>query len=261
LLYNDADIEQLNKNLEQNSPSVKEIQQVYHYLGNYFQLAYGAGERLVYNFDLGDFCKRYQLEVLKTLSALKILERQEHIALSESVYLPSRLKILADTETLYKFQIAQPSYDGLIKTLLRSYGGLFEQFVAIKESELSKRANLSTHEVRQMLEKMQELELLSYSAQTDQPQLQLGMYPVDDPQAVRGPRPDVSYTQSGTNGLQILLTDSTAPNGFGYPSQGSRDIQWGWNPVGGARAFDTALTPNYLAMAAQVGTVTIQIGV
>jgi len=172
LLYNDADIEQLNKNLEQNSPSVKEIQQVYHYLGNYFQLAYGAGEGLVYDFDLGDFCKRYQLEVLKTLSALKILEREEHIALSESVYLPSRLKILADTETLYKFQIAQPSYDGLIKTLLRSYGGLFEQFVAIKESELSKRANLSTHEVGQMLEKMQELELLSYSAQTDQPQLQ-----------------------------------------------------------------------------------------
>ncbi len=172
LLYNDADIEQLNKNLEQNSPSVKEIQQVYHYLGNYFQLAYGAGEGLVYDFDLGDFCKRYQLEVLKTLSALKILEREEHIALSESVYLPSRLKILADTETLYKFQIAQPSYDGLIKTLLRSYGGLFEQFVAIKESELSKRANLSTNEVRRMLEKMQELSLLSYSAQTDQPQLQ-----------------------------------------------------------------------------------------
>ena len=95
----------------------------------------------------------------------------------------------------------------------------------------------------------------------DQPQLQLGMYPVDDPQAVREPRPDVSYTQSGTTGLQILLTDSTTVNGFGYPSQGSRDIQWGWNPVGGAKGFDTALTPNYLALAAQIGTVTIQIGV
>lgn len=94
----------------------------------------------------------------------------------------------------------------------------------------------------------------------DQPQLQLGMYPVDDPQAVREPRPDVSYTQSGTTGLQILLTDSTTVNGFGYPSQGSRDIQWGWNPVGGASGFDSALTPNYLLLAAQIGTVTIQIG-
>ncbi len=94
----------------------------------------------------------------------------------------------------------------------------------------------------------------------DQPQLQLGMYPVDDPQAVREPRPDVSYTQSGTSGLQILLTDSTTVNGFGFPSQGSRDIQWGWNPVGGAQYFDTALTPNYLLLGVQIGTVTIQIG-
>lgn len=94
----------------------------------------------------------------------------------------------------------------------------------------------------------------------DQPQLQLGMYPVDDPQAVREPRPDVSYTQSGTNGLQILLTNSTTVNGFGFPNQGSRDIQWGWNPVGGARGFDAALTPNYLLLGVQIGTVTIQIG-
>jgi hypothetical protein len=94
----------------------------------------------------------------------------------------------------------------------------------------------------------------------DQPQLQLGMYPVDDPQAVREPRPDVSYTQSGTNGLQILLTNSTAVDGFGFPSQGSRDIQWGWNPVGGASSFDSALTPNYLVLYAEVGTVTVQIG-
>jgi len=91
----------------------------------------------------------------------------------------------------------------------------------------------------------------------DQPQLQLGMYPVDDPQAVREPRPDVSYTQAGTSGLQILRTNSTAPNGFGFPTQGSRDIQWGWYPVGGASNFDVALTPNYLVATTNVGTVTI----
>ena len=45
-----------------------------------------------------------------------------------------------------------------------------------------------------------------------------------------------------------------------FPTGGSRDIQWGWNPVGGSRLFDAGLTPNYLALAAQVGTVTIQIG-
>ena len=91
----------------------------------------------------------------------------------------------------------------------------------------------------------------------DQPQLQLGMYPVDDPQAVREPRPDVSYQASGTSGLQILLTNSTAPDGFGYPEGGSRVFQWGWYPVGGASNFDVALTPNYLVATTNVGTVTI----
>jgi len=86
----------------------------------------------------------------------------------------------------------------------------------------------------------------------DQPQLQLGMYPVDDPQAVREPRPDVSYQASGTSGLQILLTDSNAPNGFGYPEGGSRVFQWGWNPVGGASQFDAALTPNYLVLNVEI---------
>ena len=91
----------------------------------------------------------------------------------------------------------------------------------------------------------------------DQPQLLLGMYPVNDPQAVRDPRPDVSYQVSGQSGLQILLTNSTAQEGFGYPEQGSRVFQWGYNPVGGARGFDTLLTPNNLVLAVELGTVTV----
>jgi hypothetical protein len=90
----------------------------------------------------------------------------------------------------------------------------------------------------------------------DHPQLQLGMYPVNDPQAIREPRPDLSYEVSGTSGLQELLTDSTSPLGIGYPEGGSRIFQWGWNPVGGAR--NDGLTPNNLAPEGQVGIVTIQ---
>jgi hypothetical protein len=80
----------------------------------------------------------------------------------------------------------------------------------------------------------------------DQPQLQLGMYPVDDPQAVRNPRNDSTYITAGVN---------TAGN----PTGGSRDIQWGWAPVGGSSFFDAVLTPNYLVGIASVGTVTITV--
>ena len=78
----------------------------------------------------------------------------------------------------------------------------------------------------------------------DQPQLSLGMYPVDDPQAVRNPRRDTTYVTAG-------------PNVAGFPTGGSRDIQWGWNPVGGSRFFDDALTPNNLVLTAAIGQVTI----
>ncbi len=89
----------------------------------------------------------------------------------------------------------------------------------------------------------------------DQPQLSLGMYPVDDPQAVREPRPDVSYQVSGTSGLQINGTNDNTEQGVGYPEGGSRVFQWSWNPVGGAR--DDGLTPNNLAPSCLVGSVTV----
>ena len=86
----------------------------------------------------------------------------------------------------------------------------------------------------------------------DQPQLSLGLYPVNDPQAVREPRPDISYRQAGYTGLQ--LTDNTD---FGEPSGGSRVFQWGWAPVGGASSNDVGLTPNALTSRGVVGTVSI----
>lgn len=78
----------------------------------------------------------------------------------------------------------------------------------------------------------------------DQPQLQLGMYPVDDPQALRNPRRDTTYVTAGVNAAGNL-------------TGGSRDIQWGWNPVGGASGSDAGITPNYLVAITAVGTVTV----
>ena len=90
----------------------------------------------------------------------------------------------------------------------------------------------------------------------DQPQLQIGMYPVNDAQAVREPRPDTSYITSGTNGLQTNVSGGTTVSGGGTVEGGSRIFQWGWNPVGGASFFDAVLTPNNLALSVQIGTVT-----
>ena len=92
--------------------------------------------------------------------------------------------------------------------------------------------------------KLYQLKVCEACWDPDQPQLQLGMYPVNDPQALYQPRPDITYVTAGLNASGNL-------------TGGSRDIQWGWAPVGGASSFDASLTPNYLVATTFVGTVTV----
>jgi hypothetical protein len=91
-------------------------------------------------------------------------------------------------------------------------------------------------------QQMKNIKVCNECWEPDQPQLSLGMYPVDDPQAVIEPRPDTSYKSSGLDAN-------------GNPSGGSRQIQWGWNPVG--MGNDGGLTPDNLIGTGQIGTVTI----
>ena len=92
--------------------------------------------------------------------------------------------------------------------------------------------------------KLYQLKVCDACWDPDQPQLQLGMYPVTDPQALYQPRPDTTYVTAGVNTSGNLTS-------------GSRNIQWGWNPVGGSSDYDAYLTPNYLVATTSVGTVTI----
>ena len=108
------------------------------------------------------------------------------------------------------------------------------------------RYKLKQLKVEVIKTKLYQLKVCDACWDPDQPQLQLGMYPVNDPQAVYQPRPDTTYVTAGLNAAGNL-------------TGGSRDIQWGWNPVGGSLSYDAALTPNNLALTVQIGTVTIQV--
>jgi ATP-dependent DNA helicase RecQ len=172
LLANKSDEASLKAKYADSFPSVEEIKKVYHYLGNYYQLAYGAGEGLTFGFDLADFCKRFNVGVLKTMSSLKFLEHDGYLTLSENIFLPSRVLFLVGSEDVYRFQIENAGYDPLIKAILRSYGGSFEQYVKISESEIAGKIRASYAEVIRMINNLNEQGLLSYLPQSDQPQLQ-----------------------------------------------------------------------------------------
>lgn len=171
LLYHESDLVQLQKKFEYSFPSINFVRKVYQNLGNYFQLAYGAGEGLTLDFDLGDFCQRYKQEPISVISALKFLERDGWLALSESVYVPSRLKFELASTDLYKYQVEHPHSDRFIKAVLRMYGGAFDYYVPIREYDLSRKFNLSFAHVIEQLQLLHNQGVLDYIPQTDSPQI------------------------------------------------------------------------------------------
>lgn len=179
LLFHKADRDRLTTNFEASFPSVLFIQQTYHHLSNYFQVPYGAGLGLIFDFDVVDFAKKYHLDIMSTISALKFLERDGWISLSEAVFIPSRIKFEVDFHELYKFQVQSAKYDGLIKAILRSYGGVFEFFVSINEYEFAKKLGLPYDVIVKMLEYLDKQEIATYLKSTDKPQLQFLQRRVD----------------------------------------------------------------------------------
>ena len=171
LLYNSSDQTRQEKIFELSFPSVDEIKAVYHHLGSLYSVAYGAGEGLSFDLDVGAFCAKYKLDIVKTLNALKFLEQSEYLAFSESVFLPSRFRFEVRHDELYNFQIQNAGWDAFVKTLLRSYGGAFENYVRLKEFDVARRANLSVQQVIEGLKQLQQLNVLTYLPQNDQPQV------------------------------------------------------------------------------------------
>lgn len=179
LMYQQADRDRLWENFETSFPPVKFIQQVYHHLGNYYQIAYGAGKGLSFDFDIVDFTKKYQLEIIPTRSALKFLERDGWLSLSEALFIPSRFKFDVEYEEVYKFQVRSAKYDPLIKLILRGYGGAFDYFIPINEFEFAKKLKVSREVIVNMLHGLVKLEIASYQPQTDAPQLEFLQARVD----------------------------------------------------------------------------------
>ncbi|NVO01427.1 MAG: RecQ family ATP-dependent DNA helicase [Bacteroidetes bacterium] len=171
LLYNDADIIDLKHSFENSFPEPQEIKNVYHALGNYFQLAVGSGKDNSFDFDIIKFSNNYNFKPVSVYSCLKFLEKQGYIFATEALYNPTQIFFLMKKEDLYSFQVSHSRFDGFIKILLRSYSGLLTEFVKINESEIAMRSNLTIEAVTQFLEKLQNFGVIAYKPQKKLPQI------------------------------------------------------------------------------------------
>src|SRR5690554_3877373 len=171
LLWSPNDKKQLNTKVTTSFPEKEVIRRVYDALGNFFQLAVGFGEEQVFDFDLGRFAAAFGFNVLTIVNSLKILQRAGYLDFTEMADLPSRVKMQMDDLELYRFQVANARLDPFLKVLLRSYTGLFTDYVVIDEEVLAKRLNVSRQVVYDAFLMLSRLQVLHYIPQRKTPLL------------------------------------------------------------------------------------------
>lgn len=171
LLYAPTDAEALRFHLQTAFPDMDLVRKVYQSIGNLTQIAIGAGLGESFDFDLQYLCNTYKLEHAPAHAALRLLEQEGWIALSDAIYSPASVYIHASREVLYDYQIRNKAADLISKVMLRAYPGIQHQHVDVSESTIAQYAKLPVETVIQTLEIAHKAALLEYQPRKDKPQL------------------------------------------------------------------------------------------
>jgi ATP-dependent DNA helicase RecQ len=169
LLYSPADKSGTAKRVGMNYPEIEKIKQVYRSLGNFYQLPVGSGKSQVFDFNVAEFASRYKLSILTIYSSLKFLQVEGYIELTEEIFNPSKIKFLVSRDELYNFQIANEDFDAFIKLVLRSYTGVFNDYVTIYEESLARQAGVASELISRYLQRLNAMGIIRYIPQKKTP--------------------------------------------------------------------------------------------
>lgn len=169
LLYNNSDKIKLERNVIKAFPEPDVIKRIYEAICNFYQLAVGFGKDQSFEFSMASFASSFSLQITTVYNSLKILQREGYLELTDELDNPSKVYFQVDRDDLYKFQVANAGFDGFVKLLLRSYTGLFTNYVAIDEQLLSKRANITPEMVYEFLCKLRAQKVIDYIPQKKTP--------------------------------------------------------------------------------------------
>ena len=169
LLYNNSDKIKLERNVIKAFPEPDVIKRIYEAICNFYQLAVGFGKDQSFEFSMASFASSFSLQITTVYNSLKILQREGYLELTDELDNPSKVYFQVDRDDLYKFQVANAGFDGFVKLLLRSYTGLFTNYVAIDEQLLAKRANITPEMVYEFLCKLRAQKVIDYIPQKKTP--------------------------------------------------------------------------------------------
>ncbi len=162
MLYSPADKSRLLESMRKKFPPVEKIKDTYEALCNYLQVPLGSGKDNVFDFNMSDFVSKYRLPVIETYNSLQFLQREGYVEFTEEINNPSRVHFVVSRDDLYKFQVANESFDSFIKLLLRSYTGMFTEFVPVNEETLARKSAASRDNIYQYLVKLSSFNIIRY---------------------------------------------------------------------------------------------------
>jgi ATP-dependent DNA helicase RecQ len=171
LLYNMEDEQELKLLPDKHFPPVKGIKKIYQCLVDYLQIPVGIGEGNYYNFNLDEFIKNFQLDAFAAVNTLKMLEQENYISFNENIFVQSTACFSIPKELLIDTEKTHPELEPVIKCLLRSYEGIYDNKVSINERSISRLLRLPVDEVKQKLQQLNSLHIIEYEPQKDTPQI------------------------------------------------------------------------------------------
>ena len=171
LLATKADIIKARNLHETRFPAIEVIKNIYQSIANYLQLPVGIGEGGYFNFNLLEFCNNFKLDLILVTQTLKVLEQEGHIQFSENIFLPSQVCFTCSKEGLENFEQAYPAFEPLIKALLRSYQGIFDNRISIFEKRMAGICKQSIDEIQKQLQQLAAMGMIEYLPQKETPQI------------------------------------------------------------------------------------------
>ncbi len=171
LLHDERDIADLENMTNLHFPSQQDIRNTYQSVANYLQVPAGEGEGQYYDFDISDLLRKFKLNSHTTLYSLKALEQEGWLAFNEQVFIQSSAGFITNKDRLYSFEKEHPDLEPIIKTLLRSYEGIFDHPVSISEKMIAGLMKKDLEEIKKQLIQLEQAGLINYEPQKDTPQL------------------------------------------------------------------------------------------
>ena len=212
LLANNSDQAQMKKNITMAFPELKTVLNVYNSICNYLNIPYGAAMDAEFPFDIYDFAKKFKIDVLTTFNSIKILESTGLIHYSEDANTTSRIMFIVNREDLYRFQVENQKLDDFIKLILRTYTGVFNDFIHVSEEYLAKKANVKTEIIINLFKALQQYKIIKYIPRIQKPLMHFTAERLED-KAVRFNKKDLDEQKERTLGrLESMLLYATSTN-------------------------------------------------